>query len=135
MCCRSILARMRARPRVFQGSNLPNRPDTSGLPAFLVNGNGGFHFGYDLNLNQCNCPLNQRELVYQFVSNWTKISGNHTIKWGVDLRRAQNIRIPSDNPRHGQFTFTPSVTGSADVSGSGLGVASFLLGLPNSFLR
>jgi len=115
--------------------NIPGNEGTSGIPSFRINGNGGFGFGYSLDVNSCNCPLRQREKVFQFVNNWTKNAGNHNLKWGVDVRRAQNIRIPSDRRRNGQFVFDPSITGNADVSGSGLGPATFLLGLPSSFER
>ena len=115
--------------------NLPDRPDTSGLPSIEVTGNGAFRMGYSLQVNQCNCPLDQREFVFQFVNNWTKIRGNHTLKWGTDIRRAQNRRLPSDRKRNGNFTFAPTVTGSADVSGSGIGAATFLLGAPSLFER
>ena len=60
---------------------------------------------------------------------------NHTIKFGTDLRRAQNLRAPSDGTRNGSFTFSPVVTGSAGVSSSGLGPATFMLGMPSSFSR
>src|SRR5262249_14424069 len=115
--------------------NLPNRPDTSGLPSIEVTGNGAFRMGYRLQGNQVNCPLDQREFVLQFVNNWTKIAGNHTLKWGADVRRAQNRRLPSDRKRNGNFTFAPTATGSADASGSGIGAASFLLGLPTLYER
>jgi hypothetical protein len=115
--------------------NLPNRPDTSGLPSIELAGNGAFRMGYSLQVNQCNCPLDQREYVLQFVNNWTKIAGNHAVKWGTDVRRAQNRRLPSDRTRNGNFSFAPTVTGSADVPGSGIGAASFLLGLPSMFER
>ena len=36
----------------------------------------------------CNCPLIQDERQFQFVNNWTKMNGNHTIKFGADIRRA-----------------------------------------------
>ena len=49
---------------------------------------------------------------------FTYSKGRHTFKWGADVRRAQNRRIASDTPRNGQITFDPSITGSADVSGS-----------------
>ncbi len=117
------------------GVNLANRPDTSGLPSFVIPGNGGFSFGYSLAVNQCNCPLNEREYVFQFVNNWTKIRSNHTFKWGADVRRAQNLRVPSDRRRNGNFTWNQSVTGTAEVTGSGLAPASFLLGLPSMFER
>ncbi|MGH9847276.1 MAG: TonB-dependent receptor, partial [Blastocatellia bacterium] len=117
------------------GVNLPNRPDTSGIPAFFIPGSGGFNFGYALAINQCNCPLNERYFEYQFVDNFTKVSGNHTYKWGVDVRFAGNLRRPSDTKRNGVFNFNQQVTGALGVAGSGLAAASFVLGLPTSFAR
>jgi hypothetical protein len=64
-----------------------------------INGNGGFNFGHGLGVNQCNCPLKETENHFQWVNNWTKILSNHTIKFGVDVRRAQQQRIPSDSHR------------------------------------
>lgn len=128
----------------FPGLNL-GTPETSGMPAFYINGNGGFDFGYALGVNQCNCPLKETENHFQFVDNWTKTHGNHTIGWGVDIRRAQQQRIPSDSHRSGEITFTDGVTGSLDVNNAaGLGnsgattgsaLASFLLTDPSSFAR
>ena len=115
--------------------NISGRADTSGMPSFVVDGNGGFRMGFSLPVNQCNCPLNQREFVLQFINNWTKISGNHTIKWGTDVRRAQNLRVASDTKRNGNWNFGPTVTGLAGVANSGLGPATFLLGLPSGFGR
>jgi len=115
---------------------------TTGLPAFYINGNGGFNFGYGLGVNQCNCPLKETENQFQWVDNWTKISGDHTIKFGVDVRRAQQQRIPSDLHRSGEITFTDSVTGNPDVdniaaglASTGSALASYLLGLPSTFGR
>ncbi|HEY7116133.1 MAG TPA: carboxypeptidase-like regulatory domain-containing protein, partial [Tepidisphaeraceae bacterium] len=42
---------------------------TSGMPAFTINGTGGFSFGYSLGINQCNCPLNEQENEFQWVGN------------------------------------------------------------------
>ncbi len=113
------------------GVNFANRPAFSGLGSFLIPGNGGFNFGYGGSVNQCGCNLHERYQLFQFVSTWTKIVGDHSFKWGADVRRAQNIR-PSNNST---FTFNPSVTGSADIPGSGLSGASFLLGLPSGYAR
>ena len=52
-------------------------------------------------LARCNCPLTESEQQFQFVNNWTKIRGNHQIKFGADIRYAMNLRIPSDNNRTG----------------------------------
>jgi len=115
---------------------------TTGLPAFYINGNGGFDFGYGLGVNQCNCPLKETENQFQWVNNWTKIAGDHTIKFGVDIRRAQQQRIPSDEHRSGEITFTDSVTGDPDIDNLAAGLAStgsalgsYLLGYPSTFGR
>ncbi len=117
--------------------------DTEGMPAFNINGNGGFNFGYSLGVNQCNCPLRETENHFQWVSNWTKQSGNHTLKWGADIRRAQQKRIDSSTHRAGEVTFVSSTTGSADVDAigsasgatTGAALASYLLGDPGSFVQ
>lgn len=116
--------------------------ETSGLPAFNVNGDGGFNFGYSLGINQCNCPLKETENHFQWVTNWTTITGNHTIKFGGDFRRAQQQRIPSDSHRSGEMAFNSSTTGDAgldELAGgvvtTGSAIASYLLGLPSNFGR
>ena len=115
------------------GLNL-DKTFTSGMPAFFINGDvGGFNFGYSLGNNQCNCPLDQEEQQYQFVNNWTNIRGNHTIKFGADIRYAQNLRVPSDNHRAGELNFNPERTQSA--TSAGLGLAAFLLGDVSYFAR
>jgi outer membrane receptor protein involved in Fe transport len=117
-----------------------NRPDqalvTSGMPYFNVNAPGtqAFNFGYSLDANQCNCPLTEKEHQYQFVNNWTKIHGNHTIKFGADIRYAYNLRIPSDAHRAGQVHFNNDITaGPGGVGGAGYG--GFLLGAASTFER
>jgi len=117
-------------------------PDTSGMPAFYVNGDGGFNFGYALGVNNCNCPLSETENQFQWVNNWTKQTGNHTIKWCVDVRREQQRRIDSSTHRAGEVTFNSSSTGDLTVdtiaNGSattGEGLGSFLLGFPTSSVQ
>ena len=108
---------------------------TSGMPAFFINGYGNnlFRFGYALGVNGCNCPLIQDEKQFQFVNNWTKISGNHTIKFGTDLRRALNLRVPSDRHRSGELNFDAART--QGPTGGGSGLASFLMGDVSRFER
>ena len=124
-------------------------PKTAGLGAFLLgpdpisgqgctNNNGGqgcvvSSFGDGLGVARCNCPLTESEQQIQFVNNWTKIHGNHQIKFGGDIRYAMNLRIPSDNNRTGEYNFSPEAT-SNNGSG-GLDLASFLLGQVTSFAR
>jgi len=120
------------------GLNLDNY-FTSGLPRFEIQGAGGTNLGYSLGTNQCNCPLAQREQQYQFVVNVTKIKGNHSIKVGGDIRRALNLRVPSDSHRAGELAFNNGYTSKVqDANGSttqGLGLATFLLGEATSFNR
>jgi hypothetical protein len=102
-------------------------PFSSGLFAGFVGGPiGGFNFGSGLGVNRCNCPLDQDENQFQWVSNTTKFLGNHTFKFGVDVRRAYNLRVPSDRHRSGELSFSENRT--RGPAGGGLGLATFLLG-------
>lgn len=131
------------------GLNLDNFY-TSGMPDFSIREtgdgdqgqNGRTQLGWGLNNNQCNCPLTEFERQYQFVDNVSKIHGNHTFKFGTDVRYAMNLRVPSDSHRAGQLDFEPGYTslgvlqpnGSISSSG-GLGLATFLLGQTTDFQR
>jgi hypothetical protein len=128
------------------GSNL--NAITSGAAAFQIedagargiaspanNGAGqGTRFGSGLNVTRCNCPLTEREDQYQIVNNWTKILGNHSVKFGADLRYARNLRVPSDSNRAGEFNFGVGPTSGPSQSG-GLGLATFMLGQVTQFNR
>ena len=87
-------------------------------------------------VNACNCPLNMQEQEFQAVDNWTKILGNHSLKFGADLRYVMQLRIPSDQNRSGNVTFGSGYTssGSATIPG-GLGLGTFLLGDITNFNR
>ena len=76
-----------------------------------------FKFGYALGVNGCNCPLIQDENQYQFVNNWT-VPGNHTFKFGADIRRAHNLRVPSDRHRSGELNFDAARTQGPNGGGS-----------------
>jgi outer membrane receptor protein involved in Fe transport len=116
---------------------------TSGLFAAFVGDSGrpgSFRFGSGLDdaTGRCNCPLDEQEKQFQFVTNALKTWGNHTFKVGVDVRRAFNLRVPSDNHRSGELTFSQNRTGQV-VNGQrvseGLGIATFLLGDVTFFKR
>ena len=115
------------------GLNL-GTPTTGGLSSFFLNGNGGFSaFGDGLNVGRCNCPLIESEQQFQWVSNWTKIKGNHQIRFGADIRYAQNLRVPSDANRTGILNF--DANGTSLAGAGGLSLATFLLGDVTSFNR
>ena len=120
---------------------------TSGQPSYFVGDSGGdgtdttkltntgglSNFGYGLGVNRCNCPLTEQEDQFQFVNNWTKITGNHQIKFGGDIRYARNLRVPSDNHRAGELTFARERTSLA--GSGGVALATFLLGDVTTFNR
>ncbi|HJR61602.1 MAG TPA: TonB-dependent receptor [Vicinamibacterales bacterium] len=104
---------------------------SSGLPAGFVGADdstapGNFEFGSGLGVNRCNCPLDQDETQWQLVGNITKLLGNHNIKAGLDIRRANNLRVPSDAHRSGELSFDANRT--IGPAGGGMGLATFLLG-------
>lgn len=122
------------------GMNIPGNAFTTGAPGFNIadadrSGNegpnnptgGGAEYGSGLNITRCNCPLTEREDQFQVVNNWTKIMGNHAYKFGVDLRYARNLRVPSDSDRTGLLSFAPGPTSNGGSTG-GLGMATFVLG-------
>ena len=126
-------------------------PKTAGLGAFLLgsdpisgqgcttnNGQSGCvisSFGDGLGVARCNCPLTESEQQFQFVNNWTKITGNHQFKFGADIRYAMNLRIPSDNNRTGEYNFSPEATRASKPAAGGLDLATFLFGDVTSFAR
>jgi hypothetical protein len=118
------------------GMNFPEDPFTSGLPAGFINGGAAdmsFGTGLGDRVGRCNCPLAQDESQYQVVANYTKMLGSHTAKFGVDVRRAFNLRVPSDNHRSGEIDFEDERT--QGPTGGGMGLATFLLGDVSAYRR
>lgn len=129
-----------ARPAADAGIPGLNLDDTftSGLFSGFVQGDRGFNFGSGLGVNRCNCPLDEQEKQFQFVGNLLKTRGNHTLKFGVDVRRAFNLRVPSDNHRSGELSFSENRTGQVtdgQLQSKGLGFATFLIGDVTFFKR
>lgn len=121
-------------------------PVTGGLSSFFFQGNGLSNgtgstaagansgaFGDGLNVGRCNCPLTEKEDQYQVVNNWTRMLGNHQIRFGADIRYAKNLRVPSDSNRTGILNFNSGDT--AQAGSGGLDLATFLLGDVTSFQR
>jgi hypothetical protein len=117
------------------GPGIQGPPETGGLSGFQFSSgiDTPTSFGDGLNIGRCNCPLTERERQIQFVNNWTRIMGNHTFKFGADIRYATNLRIPSDSSRTGILNFDAGDTSNAGANG--LSLATFLLGDVTSFQR
>ena len=106
---------------------------TEGLAGINVQGPVGTWFmGI---LSGVGIPRLDRTTGYQFVNNWTNIRGSHQLRWGADLRRNRFEFIAVNASTRGNFVFAPAVTGASEVAGSGLGTATFLLGMPTAFDR
>src|SRR5262245_19037571 len=58
---------------------------TSGLASINIGGYANPLVGYSASL-----PWNRAETNINIVSNWTKVFHNHTLKWGVDIRRLRD---------------------------------------------
>src|SRR5579863_634962 len=129
-------------PGLNSGTGVVGPPETGGLSGFQFTLNGGAtgsgngslsSFGDGLNIGRCNCPLTESEQQFQFVNNWTYTRGNHSIKFGGDIRYAENLRVPSDASRTGLLNFDSGATSNAGAGGLALG--TFLLGDVTSFQR
>ena len=95
-------------------------PITSGIVGITIN--GGFSnplIGYSASL-----PWIRSETNIDFANTWTKIVGNHTVKFGVDLRRIRDALLQEQtfSPR-GLYTFNDGQT--ALNTGAGASKTSF----------
>jgi hypothetical protein len=113
------------------GVNL--NPITSGIVGVTIN--GGFSnplIGYSASL-----PWIRSETNIDFANTWTRILGNHTVKFGVDLRRVRDALLQEQtfSPR-GLYTFSDGQTALNTGAGASKtsfanDFASFLLDVPN----
>jgi hypothetical protein len=82
--------------------------------------------------------LNQRGTTEQLAGKMTTIKGNHTFKYGVEIRRYQYGSVNPLGNSTGYYQFSNTYDRQADNTSSsattttGLGYAAFLMGLPNS---
>jgi len=113
------------------GINL--NPITSGIVGITIN--GGFSnplIGYSASL-----PWIRSETNIDFANTWTKILGNHTVKFGADLRRVRDALLQEQtfSPR-GVYTFSDGQTALNTGAGESKtsftnDFASFLLDVPS----
>ncbi|MBV9038485.1 MAG: carboxypeptidase regulatory-like domain-containing protein, partial [Acidobacteriaceae bacterium] len=109
-------------------------PITSGIVGIDI---GSFYsspiVGYSPSL-----PWVRAEANIDLVNTWTKILGNHTIKWGGDFRRVRDALLQEQtySPR-GLYSFASGQTALRNANGNASATsyynnfASFLLDLPN----
>lgn len=76
-------------------------------------------------------PTLRHDTTFEYVDNLTHIQGKHTLKVGADIQRLQADLFQTHLPI-GEFSFNPDNTSLNGASGTGSGVAGFLLGYPSS---
>ena len=118
------LADIKAADRVgIPGVNDPRFAFTNGLPQIGIS---GFSSIGELSF----LPFISRINTFQFIDDLTVVRGNHTVKFGMDVRRRQFNFLQPPSQR-GIFSFTGAFTNNpASPGGTGSGLGDFLLGLP-----
>jgi hypothetical protein len=114
------------------GTN-PKYGITPGLPSTLtgvpyVDVSGGAEFG-----NNWEGVLPQVGNSFQWSDNLTWVKGNHTFKFGTDIRRARFDQYYYFDV-NGEFTFN-NTGPNAIVPGDGDNYAEYLLGLPDGYIQ
>jgi hypothetical protein len=103
-------------------------PWSSGMSSVYITGFDGPLVGYSPSE-----PWRRSQTNFEEANSWTKIHGNHTIKWGADITRVRNdlLQTQSFDPR-GRFNFLAGQTSTPGQSnGSANAFAAFLLDKPN----
>ena len=106
---------------------------TSGMTTVSLG--GGFTspmVGYNASL-----PWERAETHIDLVNTWTKVAGNHTLKWGAELRRVRDDYLQAwTYGVRGLFSFAEAQTSIPGAkTGFGNDFASFLLDQPSSVAR
>ncbi len=106
---------------------------TSGFVGISITNFSSPLTGYSASL-----PWIRAEANIDIVNSWTKILRNHTIKFGVDLRRIRDdlLQDQTFSPR-GVVTFSANQTSTPGGGATGLAndMASFLLDVPSQVAR
>ena len=86
-------------------------PRTKGLAGIDVQDGpiGGWFMGV---LSGVGIPRFDWTTAFQFVNNWTKLSGNHQFRWGADIRRNRFEFQSVNASSRGDFQFSRTLTSS-----------------------
>jgi outer membrane receptor protein involved in Fe transport len=102
---------------------------TSGPPQIALDNFGDPFIGFSASL-----PWIRSETNILLTNTWTKTHGNHTIKWGGEMRRVRDdlLQTQTVNPR-GRYQFSTAQTSNkVDPTSFTNSFASFLLDVPNA---
>jgi hypothetical protein len=76
----------------------------------------------------------QGDRIYQYIANYSKLVGRHSLKLGMNYSR-RHFNTNTSNPMDGGVNFDPSLTNLKSNPNSGDSFASMLLGLPSAIRR
>lgn len=112
------------------GVNISGNKFTSGQVGIEISGFSNPTIGYSASL-----PWIRAESNIDIVNNWTRIVGNHTFKWGIDLRRVRDdlLQDQTFSPR-GRYNFSANQTSDSAANGKtnvANDIASFLFDQPS----
>jgi hypothetical protein len=105
---------------------------TSGPPQIALDNFGDPFIGFSASL-----PWIRSETNILLTNTWTKTHGNHTIKWGGEMRRIRDdlLQTQTVNPR-GRYQFSTAQTSNkVDPTSFTNSFASFLLDVPSNVGR
>ncbi|MBL8211554.1 MAG: carboxypeptidase regulatory-like domain-containing protein [Bryobacterales bacterium] len=80
-------------------------------------------------------PNDSNQTTFQYVFNTSITAGRHAWKTGVDVKRFRRNNDFVSAQKTGSLAFVPNFTSQTGVTGGGVGMASFLLGLPSTINR
>lgn len=108
-------------------------PLNGGLAGITVAGPvGGWTMGIPSGVG---IPRFDRTTNFEGINNWSWMHGPHQVRFGVDVVRERfNFESVNASSR-GNFNFNNTLTGEPEITNSGLGMATFLLGMPSEFDR
>lgn len=80
-------------------------------------------------------PNDSTQTTFQYVFNTSITHNKHGIKTGIDVKRYRRNNDFVSAQKTGALSFVPNFTSQTGISGGGVGLASFLLGLPSNINR
>jgi hypothetical protein len=103
--------------------NSNQEPESLGFPIFSLTGYTGIG-------GPTAIPTIRYENTFNPITNFTKVFGRHTFKWGASLVRRQIVDF-QDNSGNGSYSFDSTFDNNPNSAGnSGNAMADFLLGYP-----
>lgn len=117
----------------IRGINSEGDPVTTGLSAFRIDGpTAAWSMGVE---TIAAIPRFDFNTIFQYGANATKIAGNHELRFGGTFIRQRSDFNSINESTRGEFEFNRLVTADAGIPGTGLGMGTFLLGMPSGFQR